>query len=485
MIEQPFRRHSLYALLVIALLCALLAFAYVGHFTRYMADDYCLAAELHELGFARTQMRLYTGWTGRYSYSFLISLAEMIGTATVPVGPLLGVACWLAAAIWSLYQIAFIARWSRRLLFSCVIGELIVFAMLNGADNIVQSFYWQGGLVNYVAPLILLTVYVGIVSYAIRKQVQGGAALWLAVLCAGVTFFAGGFTEAYGFLQAGALLLALLACYKFASDSFRRLATPLIVAGLVGAVIAICIVVFAPGNKFRVSHFAPRPNLIKVTMLSLYYAAGFIVYKIYLSPLTTLLLVLLPARLGWDVHKAGSSQLKGRKTGGLLFLIPVVGFFLIFICFATGVYGTSGALPERARFIPQFVFVCIAVCWGYLVGAALIKWLSLRERKLSRLRIPGSIAVTVFMFMAPLLATWRIMKLVPRAEASASIWDQTDRDIRAARAQGSMNLTVPAVDDVETRLGARRTELQLEHDVENWKNKCVARYYQIASIKSQ
>jgi len=100
-----------------------------------------LTADLLKLGFAKTQIRLYMGWTERYSYGFLISLAEMIGTATVPIGPLLGVACWLAAAIWSLYQIAFIARWSRRLLSSCVIAELIVFAMLNGEDNIVQSFF--------------------------------------------------------------------------------------------------------------------------------------------------------------------------------------------------------------------------------------------------------------------------------------------------------------------------------------------------------
>jgi hypothetical protein len=60
-----------------------------------------------------------------------------------------------------------------------------------------------------------------------------------------------------------------------------------------------------------------------------------------------------------------------------------------------------------------------------------------------------------------------------------------DRELRAARERGAMDVTVATVDDVEERLGAARTELQIEHDPQNWKNKCVARYYGINSVKAE
>lgn len=46
-------------------------------------------------------------------------------------------------------------------------------------------------------------------------------------------------------------------------------------------------------------------------------------------------------------------------------------------------------------------------------------------------------------------------------------------------------MTVAPIDDVETRLGAAKTELQIEHDAQNWKNKCAARYYGINSIRAE
>src|SRR5712671_3054432 len=158
--------------LIIVFLVALFAFADVGRFTRYMADDYCLAAIVHTSGFIKPQIGLYMGWTGRYSYNFLMSLAELIGPATVPIGPALGIVCWLVAAVWSLYQIAATTQWQSPLLTSWTIAALIIFAMLNSTNNIAQSFYWQGGLVNFAAPLILLTTYAGIVSYGIRRTAQ-------------------------------------------------------------------------------------------------------------------------------------------------------------------------------------------------------------------------------------------------------------------------------------------------------------------------
>src|SRR5437879_11462630 len=80
---------------------------------------------------------------------------------------------------------------------------------------------------------------------------------------------------------------------------------------------------------------------------------------------------------------------------------------------------------------------------------------------------------------------WRTARLLPKAKANALLWDQTDQNIRAMKAQGVLNQTIPAIDDIETSLGGPQTELQIERDPSNWKNKCVARYYGIDSIRTR
>jgi hypothetical protein len=473
-------------LLILVFLVALFAFAYVGRFTRYMADDYCLAAAVNTAGFIKPQVNLYLGWTGRYSYTFLITLAEWIGPATVPIGPSLGVISWLGAAVWSLYQIARIAQWPSPFLNSCVLAELIVFAMLNSTNNIAQSFYWQGGLINTAVPLIFLTTYVGIVSCGIRRTGRKRSTMWLVILSAMVTFVAGGFTEAFVFLQTTGLLVALIVCFG-SSDSLKRAARPFIVAGLAGSLLALFVVVLAPGNSIRRSFFPPPPNLFTLTKLSLFFVIHFVGYTVYYSPLTMVLLLLLPALLGNYVHGAGAGtrqEYHPQRTKMLFIYLPLLAFILVLSSFVPGVYGTSNDMPGRAHMIPQFILVCATVYWGYLAGSALSARFSI-WRRTDWPSTAGLIVLAMLILSVPLVSIKRSLSLVPRARESASIWDQMDQEAHAAKARGILDLTVPVVDDIETRLGATHTELNLERDRQNWKNRCAAVYYGINSIQGR
>jgi hypothetical protein len=87
MFQLASRIRHLYFIVAAVFLISLLAFAYIGQFTRYMADDYCLAANVHRLGLVGAQTNLYMTWTGRYSYSFLMSAAELVDPSTVRFGP--------------------------------------------------------------------------------------------------------------------------------------------------------------------------------------------------------------------------------------------------------------------------------------------------------------------------------------------------------------------------------------------------------------
>jgi hypothetical protein len=198
-------------------------------------------------------------------------------------------------------------------------------------------------------------------------------------------------------------------------------------------------------------------------------------------------LVLLPTVLGSYLHNAGSGNKKefdAKKIRTLLVYLPAVAFLLVLSCFAPGVYGTSNDLPGRAHMIPQFILVCATIYWGYLAGTALSARFSICRRKGWPLTA-CSIVVATLVLSVPLVAIRRTLSLVPRARESASIWDQMDHEIRAAKAQGIVDLRVPVIDDIETRLGATHTELNLEHDPQNWKNRCAAVYYGVNSIQAR
>ena len=518
MTRRPATDELVAALFLAALTAALVALAYVGLYARYMADDYCTADSLHKLGFLAFQRRWYTEWTGRFSFSLLLAAAEWVGPAVVPFLAASAIACWVVGAVWSVYRVAILLALPRPLLTSLLLGELVVFATLNGAHNIAQSLYWQSGMLTYTPPLILFTFFVGVACRAVWRRLNGRAGRVETLACGALALVAGGFSESHALLQVGALALALFALYLYAPAALKRAALPPVVAGLACALAAVCVVVLAPGNAVRMSYFPPHPNLLKLTAISLFYTAGFIAYTAYLSPLTTLLSAALPALLSFQLHRGraerdpglnGHAETHPRRVhaqrglglrrGGwaglssrvwVRTLLPplLVGFVLIFLCTVPGVYGTSTYLPGRARLIPQFVFVCVAVWCGWLAGVLLSERVGApSEHADARTRLSplALAAASVILLLPPVVAARRTLSLAAGAREAAATWDETDRNLRAARERGELDVTVAPVDDVETRLGAAKTELQIEHDAQNWKNRCAARYYGINSLRAE
>ncbi|MET0645246.1 MAG: DUF6056 family protein [Pyrinomonadaceae bacterium] len=472
---------------MITLFVPLLAFAFLGLFVRYMGDDWCFAAVVNRVGLLEAQRSWYIGWSGRFSFTLASGIAHLFGLRVAPLLPAFMLALWLAAASWATYQIALAARWPRPLLASLLAAELVVFATLNTAHNIVQSFYWQTGALTYLAPLILLTFYVGVVVYGVRRRPEGrGAPLWSLSFV--LTFTAGGFAETYACVQTGGLLLAVFACYRGRSAAAVRAALAPVTAGLAGSCLALLVVALSPGNDVRQSFFATPPGLISTAKIALYYATGHAPYTAYHWPGTTLLMLAAPALTGLYLYASDARRRESldlRDARRLLILLPVAGYILILLCYVPAAYTTATYLPGRARIIPQFVFVCVTAYWGYFAGAALSTMLSARRQFISRSLNAGLVVVMALLILSPLSAAWRVLTLVEGARESAAVFDQMDREIRAAKERGVMNQMVTALDDVETRFGAVKTELHIERDPENWKNKCVARFYEVSSIRTR
>jgi hypothetical protein len=197
------------SLLTAALVLSLFAYAYLGSHARYLGDDYSISNIVRTHGLLGSQIHWYEAWTGRFSFTFVASLLSLIGPATPRFVPGLILTLWFGATFWAIYK----TSWPRAVLFT----GFLIFATLETAPNVSQSLFWQTGALTYVAPLIALSLYAGVVSRGVSK---GHNYFYLA--CAGIlTFVAGGFSDAYVVLQTFGLILSRVVVELFAGANVK------------------------------------------------------------------------------------------------------------------------------------------------------------------------------------------------------------------------------------------------------------------------
>jgi hypothetical protein len=417
-----------------ALVLPLLAYAWVGSFSRYTADDYCWAAILGAQGFWQAQVHWYTVYSPRYAFTFLVNLAELVGPPLVPFLPPLALAGWLAALTWSLSAV-----FTRRT--ACVLAALVAFATLQTTPDRAQSLYWQTGLLTYLLPLILATVFLG---WALRAPARG----WRLAVSFLLTFVAGGLSETYLIPQNVGLTLACLVVKD------RRH----FVAGLAGGVASLATIVIAPSTSARVggspadlwlaSAAAVATGVVQAGQLVLHF------------PLTVVLCLGVPAMLG----AAGWLEWDARRHRVQLLVVTAIVALTLPFCFFPSFYAQNGNPPARSLIVPQVLLI------GYLVYAGLfLSPLALRAPVHAVGLAVGLLA------LVPLGAAAATLPERATAARYAVLWDQEDATIRGMRDAGATRLLVPPL---PPNLGEEFVTANPTY----WFNSCVARYYRVDSI---
>src|SRR5579859_7620442 len=133
------------AAVALAILC------WSGGYVRYKADDFWTASIVTRLGFWKSQTWWYERWSGRFAYTFLIGIVELIGPMIVPALVTIVIAAWIAATF-ALF---------RKLLFAYPLpcAVIFVYAVAEGAPDVPQAILWQTGLLTYVVPIAGLTAW--------------------------------------------------------------------------------------------------------------------------------------------------------------------------------------------------------------------------------------------------------------------------------------------------------------------------------------
>src|SRR5262245_22188263 len=92
-------------LLAVSVVMATVAYAYLGSFSRYMADDYFVPTLVEKNGLLGAQIHWYLQWTGRFSFAFVADSFALLGPATARFIPGLLLTLWFAATVWAIAEI--------------------------------------------------------------------------------------------------------------------------------------------------------------------------------------------------------------------------------------------------------------------------------------------------------------------------------------------------------------------------------------------
>jgi hypothetical protein len=472
------RTPSKYVLvLCLLLLIPLGIHAYIGLFSRYLADDYCTASTLRNLGFFNSQADWYENWSGRFSFTFLINLTQLLGSGMTPFLTTMILLLWVFVLRHSLDRVFHTFGVSAHALWSLFLGAFVIYATIDSTPDIYQSLYWQTGAITYAIPLILFTYLWGWISSK-AGQNPGEKIRTPPLLFSGVTaFIAGGFSETYVAMQTTALAIALLALF-FSPTRKRKLHPSLLAAGLAGSIVAMIAILLAPGNTVRQSLMPTSPEILGLIGWSLRHGLAFAAKSAISTPITFAISVLLPAVLviavPWNGElpsSIGNHNFRNMMT--ITLSIPLVTYLLIVASVAPSVYATSAYPAERSLITAQYILTIGLAIFGFFVGSLLKSKVPILIRYTNVIRALG----IVLLGIGVLISTQRATTIIPSARSFAEQWDQRDKELRIAHEQGQVEIRVPSL----PHMGGLA---EIGQDPDEWINRCVAGSYGLERVIS-
>jgi hypothetical protein len=425
-------------LLIVLISIGLGIYAYLGNFTRMLADDYCSVSTANRLGLIGSTWHWYLNWSGRYTafaadWAILkFSLGPYNLHYIVPATIFLWLAC-----ITSMLFLYLRKKGEAAFLHSSILAGIFLFTVFLLSPNIPQSLFWWNGMRSYVLPLVALTAY--ILLYQIINEYTK---MSLAVQCAlgFILFFAsGGLGETAAVAQT-IFILFLVGVHRWKGPGKSAGEVIVLSSSLAGAIFSLLVVILSPGNAIRQALLPPPPELIPLVAISLQ-AYGIFISGFLLEPVKAIGLtgaILISVWIGGQ-YKDSSP---GQKRLIVLFLLG--GFALSFVCFPPGVYGYSAPPPTRTMIIPVFYFVGSILYAGFLTGC----WLTGRsKRRTIWLDSNAFILVTVLAVGFSLAAT--TIRWLNEREVYinfAKEWDAVDAQILQAKADNMEFINIPAMD---------------------------------------
>lgn len=465
-IKQSAKNNLLFIVTLLPVWVALGTYGYIGSFNRLMGDSLCSYYYAERLGLLRSIWFWRNLWSGRYSaYGFDWLATKLFPPQNIPLFIPLVLLLWVVINTWVIFLL--LRKKSTKtntLLAALLLGSVSIFLTLAASPFIQQSFFWVDGFRAYTLPVIVLTAY--LIPYLLFfEKIDTKTKAIAATFTSLVLFFAsGGLSETFAVFQFS--LLAFWIAYYWLVERPAKVDNNLLllIGGLIGAIIAIVVIVSAPGNANRQSFSPPPPNLFDLLSISLN-AYGNFLYTIVSTPEKVTILIGAILAAFW----AGSwFKMEATAHGQRIFLQIAGAFLLSFACFPPGVYGYSEPPPDRVLVIAVFILTTLLMSATFWTGNLYQE--ALQKAEGSR----NVLALLIIIFL--LSSAWMNASLQYNSRMEyityAQEWDKTDAIIKTAKAEGKESITVPAVPSWAAM------DL-LNDNPKHWVNECYSYFYGI------
>jgi hypothetical protein len=455
---------------------ALLICAYLGVFSRYLADDYCHSDYLiHSNNIIQATIRSYTVWSDRYSNLFLIQFIQWGGIWGLQLMSATALILWLCGLTWLVSEIGKSIRVQWNPGINSWIAGLVIFLSLLEAPNLYQVLYWRAGLVTYLAPLVIFVYIAAFFLWQYRTAFQKFRLFGTGLICFGLIFFAGGSSETTSALQIGIVIIAVLFVCMHKEQNRRKEVLMLLGVSLTGAVLSILVMALAPGNRVRLD--TPTSNVILLIEQTIIYTAQFIWLTLRTLPLPCLISISIPF-LVMNLHYSQDKETQLQIPPSALWLtaaiIPVILFIAIAFSFAPSAFAQSYPV-DRARFPAHFLMTLSLAAEG---GVLAILASQIHSPVKSACIIPVAGLVLCLLALYPLRAVYNLYTLAePEYRSWAVAWDARQEQIFAEKTNGMEDLVVPHLPGI----GYVK---ELDSRPNYWVNRCAGMFYGIQSIKA-
>ncbi len=465
---------------IVTLGVAIAIYAYIGRYTRYVADDYAMQIALRVRGYWATQVAEYARNGGRFSATALIGAGSLLNEVFVEVLPGLLLLGWAVLGALAVRRLIPAAAWP-----SCVaLAAVVIVTTVAITPSPFLSVYWMTGSMTYTVPLLLGTGLVFLTApHALPSRLR------LASV-AGMAFVAGGFNETYGAAQLLAFVLLLVATITMGRSAVRH-RRGLAISGIIGAASALAVVAAAPGNVIRFRAIADgigvRPTILTLPGFTLGKAWEFLnnvfISHWFAATAVAVLAGVLAARL--PSGTAGRARL-----GTAAMYVAATAAVVIVASLAPAAWVEAALAQPYAQIVPTYAGVCGIAALGFIAG------LTIRHKfddQIVTRRVPPRSKSLVVAVSSLVAAT--VVMVTPAATA-ISIWGSRDalhdyaatKDAQAhlarvAAAAGQPSVVVPSASAIRG-LGVfyDADNEELVADPRYWVNVDEALYYGVGSV---
>ena len=448
----------------IALSVPLAVYAYMGLFSRYIADDYCHSALVQNNTLSAAIQQHYLAFSNRYMILIVPFITDLFGVRGQSYLPGTMIVLWVLALYWLFSEVSLATKFNWSKIFRFVLAAMLAFFTILQAPNHYQSIYWEASSINRFVPLVLTTFLLTSTFYVIRKYGAQGKNLGWAALYFVLTFLIGGFDEMNDVLIFAIAFLALIGTFIWAPKGQKRTFQFWLFGSIFAAsLVSMAVMSQSPGIAWRVGE-APRFMVFLGRIFT--YPIDFIVDTFRTMPVPT---AVLSAGTFAIFALINEKMAFSKRTLALLIIAaPVLLYGILLVNFAPSAY--AQAYPaERALLGAQAVMTLALMA----VSAFAAQFVSntFKNQRAEFLLVSFLIVFSLY----PLRAAWQTFNGLDHYRERATAWDERDAYIRAEAARGVQDIIVTEFDSLH---GIK----ELDEKPNHWVNRCAAEYYGVETI---